>query len=278
MAQAATQKGTSLPEDKGSSAKSHDIITPDPRFVPQPSKPILQTNKSIVAGHADSQKQYYTPPHKLRVQLHKNLSNQGMFQGDPWSTQGQHNSGNFEDRDDDEMECNFTMKQLEEHLDPQLMEHLNNHDHFEQHKRHFQKPPAKQPENYEPFHGHYQQSYDTQLSFQHKAVARGPKLNFPEFNGEDPDGWIRKAEKYFEMVAENRVPTAVIYITSRAEYWWRGTACNSSQIPWHHFCRMVDDRFNTISQCDRVGQFHNLKQVGSVSDYVDMFEEIVSVI
>jgi len=38
------------------------------------------------------------------------------------------------------------------------------------------------------------------MHFQHKAVAKGPKLSFPKFDGSDPDGWIRKAEKYFEMV------------------------------------------------------------------------------
>lgn len=41
--------------------------------------------------------------------------------------------------------------------------------------------------------------YNDQLQSQRKVVARGPKLNFPEFNGEDCDGQIRKSGKYFEM-------------------------------------------------------------------------------
>lgn len=45
------------------------------------------------------------------------------------------------------------------------------------------------------------QQYTMQLQHQHMMVSRGPKLHFPEFSGEDCDGWIRKAEKkYFEMV------------------------------------------------------------------------------
>lgn len=69
-------------------------------------------------------------------------------------------------------------------------------------------------------------TYNAQLLYQHRAVARGPKLTFPEFNGDDADGWIRKAERYFEMVgvpAEEWVKTAVLYVEGKAEYWWRGT-------------------------------------------------------
>ncbi|RLN10016.1 retrotransposon protein, putative, unclassified [Panicum miliaceum] len=38
---------------------------------------------------------------------------------------------------------------------------------------------------------------------------------------------------------------------------------------------MVTDRFNLVSEYEVIGQFHNLKQVGSVVDYVDKFEEMV---
>lgn len=57
--------------------------------------------------------------------------------------------------------------------------------HQQNQRTEFQRPP---------------QNYHAQLYNQHKAVARGPKLTFPEFNGVDADGWIRKAKKYFEMV------------------------------------------------------------------------------
>jgi hypothetical protein len=41
---------------------------------------------------------------------------------------------------------------------------------------------------------------------------------------------------------------------------------------------MVTDRFNTSSEYEIVGQFHNLKQIGSVTDYVDRFEEMVNMV
>jgi hypothetical protein len=77
---------------------------------------------------------------------------------------------------------------------------------------------------------------------------------------------------------EERVKIAVMYVTGKAEYWWRGTCCNANTLPWHHFCRMVTDRFNLSYEYEIVGQFHNLKQIGSVTDYVDHFEEMVSMV
>jgi hypothetical protein len=89
------------------------------------------------------------------------------------------------------------------------------------------------------------------LQFQHKAVAKGPKLTFIEFDGFDPDGWIRKSEKYFEMVgvpSKDRVQLAVLYIKGKAEFWWRGTGCFPTTLPLHSFCRMLCDRFMKFQQ------------------------------
>lgn len=106
------------------------------------------------------------------------------------------------------------------------------------------------------------------MQFQHRAVAKGPKLSFPEVDGSNPDGWIRKAEKYFELVRvpnEERVQIAIMYIKSKAKFRWRGTGCSATQLPWHQLCGMVTERFNEIYVCDAIGQFHNLKQQSSVT-------------
>lgn len=50
-------------------------------------------------------------------------------------------------------------------------------------------------------------------------------FNFKKkFDGFDSDGWIKKAEKYFELIGvpnEERVKVAVMYIKGRAGFWWR---------------------------------------------------------
>jgi hypothetical protein len=77
---------------------------------------------------------------------------------------------------------------------------------------------------------------------------------------------------------EDRIKIAVMYVQGKAEFWWRGTGCNANVLPWDQFCRMVTDRFNTSSDYEIVGQFHNLKQMATVVDYVDRFEEMVSMV
>lgn len=144
------------------------------------------------------------------------------------------------------------------------------------------RPPQPQQRQYN-IHQRQEppQQYNTHMQQQHRIVARGPKLHFPEFNGDDSDGGIRKAEKYFEMVGvppEDKVKIAVMYINGKAEIWWRGTGCNENFLPWHQFCKMVSDRFYTSSEYEVIGQFHNLKQLGTVVDYVGRFEELVSMV
>ena len=92
---------------------------------------------------------------------------------------------------------------------------------------------------------------------------------------------LGKQKKYFELVGvpnEDRVKITILYVTGKAEYWLRGTGCNANNLPWHHFCRMTTDRFNLVSEYEVIGQFHNLKQVGTIVDYVDRFEEMVTMV
>ncbi|WVZ83699.1 hypothetical protein U9M48_030820 [Paspalum notatum var. saurae] len=79
--------------------------------------------------------------------------------------------------------------------------------------------------------------------------TRGPKLTFPEFEGEDPAGWIRKSEKYFEMVGvpnEERVSVAIIYIKGRAEYWWRGYPKLRNSLLFKNFVQLGKQLYSVI--------------------------------
>ncbi|CAN6347636.1 unnamed protein product [Urochloa humidicola] len=147
------------------------------------------------------------------------------------------------------------------------------------------EPPPPPPPPIQPppitNNTHQPPDFSSQLQHERRMAGRGPKLIFPEFEGEDCDGWIRKSEKYFELVGvptEDRVKLVVLYFKGKAEYWWRGTGCNPNYLQWHHFCRMLVDRFSLLSEFDVVGQFHCLKQQGSVTEYVEKFEELISTV
>jgi len=54
---------------------------------------------------------------------------------------------------------------------------------------------------------------------QHKV-----KLNFPQFNGEDPNGWLYRAEQYFEYMGiplEEQVSLASFHLKGIALQWHR---------------------------------------------------------
>jgi hypothetical protein len=93
------------------------------------------------------------------------------------------------------------------------------------HSHNYNYNPNPNPQ-YHYYHPPSNHNYNQHFQYQQRTVARGPKLNFPEFCGEDTDGWLRKAEKYFELIGvpnEERVKIVVMYINGKAEFWWRRT-------------------------------------------------------
>jgi len=233
--------GGSLVEDKGSSFKGKNPKPPNPEH----------------STHA-----YVPPIEDITRANHDTVFVEYDLSDCPWTA--------------DELEQFYEFATVPPYEPPHTVKHqplYQHHNRQDYHQVHTHVPDTVFVQPPPLFHKHMQ--------FQHKAVAKGPKLNFPEFDGSDPDGWIRKAEEYFELVGvpnEDRVKIAVLYISGKAEYWWRGTGCNANILPWHQFCRLVGDRFNETSSYEAIGQFHNLKQTGTVSEYVDKFEEFMGLV
>jgi hypothetical protein len=55
-------------------------------------------------------------------------------------------------------------------------------------------------------------------------------------------------------------------------------ACSPASLPWHNICRLLGDRFNDMSTYEAIGQFHSLRQTGTVNEYVDKFEELMGLV
>jgi hypothetical protein len=115
-----------------------------------------------------------------------------------------------------------------------------------------------------------------------KSIAKGPKIDFPSFNGDNPLGWIRQVNKYFELSQvpdECKTDLAQTYIVGRADNWLRSTKILQTETTWESFCRLICDRFAQSSIYEILERFHAVKQyLLSVSDYTDKFEEIMAVI
>lgn len=83
------------------------------------------------------------------------------------------------------------------------------------HQNSFQRNPWQ---NYARY---YEQ--DTRNQFL-KSITKGPRLDFPRFDGDNPEEWIRQCEKCFQMSAtpdEFKLQMAQLYITGRADKWLR---------------------------------------------------------
>uniref|UniRef100_A0A453IPF2 Ty3 transposon capsid-like protein domain-containing protein n=1 Tax=Aegilops tauschii subsp. strangulata TaxID=200361 RepID=A0A453IPF2_AEGTS len=115
-----------------------------------------------------------------------------------------------------------------------------------------------------------------------KSISKGPKLDFPSFSGENPLGWIRQVNKYFQLAQtpdECKVDLALTYIIGRADNWVRSAQMDNKALLWQEFCRALCYRFADSSIYEVLEKFHNLKQnTLSVAAYTDKFEEIMAVV
>lgn len=221
-----------LPEDKGSTMKGKDqsphtpVVQQHPHTSnPHPSlqvRPEAQPPPKQFVGQPYTEKPQFLYPDSMRN------SRLGYYhqQSNPyWHTQTQYGGVEYYDTEtydpDQEWEQHpWNINDQEEPFRPKF--------HHEPYMRDNAYGGYQRERNFHT--NHNQNNHQYQLQQQHRAVARGPKLYFPEFSGEDTDGWIRKAEKYFEMVGvppEDRVKVAVLYVNGKAEYWWRGTGKNA---------------------------------------------------
>uniref|UniRef100_A0A0E0CJ50 Reverse transcriptase domain-containing protein n=1 Tax=Oryza meridionalis TaxID=40149 RepID=A0A0E0CJ50_9ORYZ len=117
--------------------------------------------------------------------------------------------------------------------------------------------------------------YGDQYNNKHKHV------DFPIFDGDHPEAWIRKANKYFALKRtpeEDKVLLAEVYITCRADLWISSYDIPTDTLSWPDFCAMICQRFAVNSNIDITDTFRNLKQYSSVDAYIDKFEEIMPLV
>lgn len=139
----------------------------------------------------------------------------------------------------------------------------------------FQPPGVRQ--SWEDFQKQYEQEMRTQFL---KSITKGPRMEFPRFDGDNPAGWIRQCEKYFQMAgapAEYKVNLAQLYVVGKADIWLRRSGILKKQLTWAQFCEEILRRFSSASSYELTEKFNTLKQnTLSVSEYTDQFEELMA--
>jgi hypothetical protein len=113
---------------------------------------------------------------------------------------------------------------------------------------------------------------------QHRPYHKGPRHDFPKYDGTATSAWIKKTEKYFKLChvpEEEKVEVATLYFTAKADTWLENIEFDIEEVSWHKFCKKLKKRFAEDSTYDVVKVFHGLKQVSTVDNYIDTFECIV---
>jgi hypothetical protein len=147
-----------------------------------------------------------------------------------------------------------------------------------------QQPPDHQhrPPQNDAWHN-YQKTYEQEMRTQFlKNITKGPRLDFPKFEGGNPVEWIRQCEKCFQMSAtpdEYKFSLAQLYIVGKADVWLRRSKILQQNPTWPKFCEMLIQRFSSHSSYQLVETFNHLKQNNAtVIEYAEQFEELMATI
>nr|CAD1818222.1 unnamed protein product [Ananas comosus var. bracteatus] len=106
-----------------------------------------------------------------------------------------------------------------------------------------------------------------------------PRLEFPNFSGDNPRNWVRRCEKYFEIhgiTDSQRLEIAAMHLEPRADIWFHGYLAEKGEVSWETFAHDLCKRFDSNGLRDIVEEFNKLAQHGTVEEYQEQFEELRS--
>ena len=99
-------------------------------------------------------------------------------------------------------------------------------------------------------------------------AIRGRKLEIPVFDGTDPDGWILRAERYFNLNRlndEEKVEVTVISFEGDAIRWYQWESRRKAISRWEEMRSLLLRQFRSTTNGSLCEQFLALKQDGSIA-------------
>jgi hypothetical protein len=102
-------------------------------------------------------------------------------------------------------------------------------------------------------------------------------MNFPQFDGDNPQLWITRAQNYFEMYSvpyQVWIRVSTHHFVSHAARWLQSV---ERHLPhdWQTFCRMIHQRFSRDQHELLIRQLYHIKQISMVQDYIERFTQLV---
>lgn len=110
-------------------------------------------------------------------------------------------------------------------------------------------------------------------------AIKGRRLEIPTFNGDDPDGWILRAERYFNLNRLNpdeQLEVAIISLEGDALRWfqWKNKRCPMKR--WAELKALILRQFRSTANGSLCEQFLAVKQGGTVAEYIRDFVTLAS--
>jgi len=102
-----------------------------------------------------------------------------------------------------------------------------------------------------------------------------PKLVFPTFDGDNPRLWRDRCDMFFEVYSVgDQLKTRFTALNFKGvAASWHQTA-ERRGLDWDKFCQNVFDRFDWDQYHLQLRQLDTLRQTGSVSEYLEKFEQL----
>nr|GEV00916.1 hypothetical protein [Tanacetum cinerariifolium] len=105
------------------------------------------------------------------------------------------------------------------------------------------------------------------------------KIEFPKFGGDDVRGWLYKCEQFFEIdhgLDPHKVQLASIHLYDTASLWHRQfVKLMGESASWNSFKEAIMQRFGSPYD-DPIGDIKNLRHTGSIKEYQNAFDRLLS--
>jgi hypothetical protein len=105
-----------------------------------------------------------------------------------------------------------------------------------------------------------------------------PQFSFPKFDGSNPKLWIKNCETFFDIyvVPEHRwVKLGTMNFTGSAQLWLQTLPAYAHDMTWKDLGVAISNRFDKDERDHLYCRFFHLKQVTTVTEYIEHFSDIV---
>ncbi|KAM0045658.1 putative retrotransposon gag domain-containing protein [Helianthus debilis subsp. tardiflorus] len=107
------------------------------------------------------------------------------------------------------------------------------------------------------------------------------KVKLPEFSGFDPQGWIQKANLFFDLNQTpdaSRLQLAQLSMIGVAQHWFTVLTQVRPSLSWLDFQSELLQRFSGLAIQNPYEQLATIQQSDSIYDFIDDFEYLLSLV